>query len=68
MKNKKKLSLDKIQIAKLNNTGTIKGGSIVIIGNNSEIITIINCESIIDECETSTKTLPASDSANCMQH
>ncbi|WP_298541153.1 hypothetical protein [uncultured Aquimarina sp.] len=52
MKNKRKLSLDKIKIAKLNNTRAILGGSLVATEN----LPVINAMSIIEQCTDSTKT------------
>ncbi|WP_299220791.1 hypothetical protein [uncultured Aquimarina sp.] len=63
-KGQKRLSLDKIKIAKLNNPQTIIGGSIIPTQEN---ITTITCTEYTEDKKTShsTKTLPASDSANC---
>ncbi|WP_299251350.1 class I lanthipeptide [uncultured Aquimarina sp.] len=61
----KKLSLDKIKIAQLNNPQAIIGGSIIPTQEN---IPSITCTKYTEDRKTSnsTKTLPASDSANCM--
>ncbi|WP_378172793.1 hypothetical protein [Aquimarina sp. SS2-1] len=58
MKNTKKLSLNKISIAKLNNIRAIRGGSIIIIEEDPINTSIFNQESIINHCTTSTKTTP----------
>ncbi|AXT50168.1 hypothetical protein D1818_04725 [Aquimarina sp. BL5] len=63
-KGRKPLSLDKIRIAKLDNPQTIIGGSIIPTQQN---VSTITCTKNTEDRKTShsTKTLPASDSANC---
>ncbi|MGY3795489.1 hypothetical protein [uncultured Aquimarina sp.] len=58
MKKYKKLNLDKIKIARLTNLNAIKGGSIIIIEEDSEPLSDHNLASINDQCMTSTKTVP----------
>ncbi|MFD2561830.1 hypothetical protein [Aquimarina rubra] len=55
---KKKLSLDKIKIAKLNNIRAIRGGSIIIIEDDPGNTSILNAQSIVNRCTDSTKTTP----------
>lgn len=64
MKKSKKISLDKIKIARLTNLNVVKGGSIIITEGEDPLTTFTitdtftDMESACNHCETSTKTVP----------